>query len=203
MKKVTTIVITGGPCSGKTSALQRIREIYTQRGYTAIFVPETATEMMTGGLYPWNCGGNVNFQRCLVELQQCKERMFRRAALTMEGDHVLVFCDRAAFDNKAYMTQEEFDWILSDLGTNEDTLLHSYDAVFHLTSVACGTDELYSSATNVTRYEDREGAAKLDKVTLNGWKNHPYFRVIPLAPTFDEKVEILVRELDAFLEQEA
>jgi hypothetical protein len=203
MKKVTTIVITGGPCSGKTSALQRIREVYTQRGYTAIFVPETATEMMTGGLYPWNCGGNVNFQRCLVELQQCKERMFRRAALTMEGDHVLVFCDRAAFDNKAYMTQEEFDWILSDLGTDENTLLHSYDAVFHLTSVACGTDELYSSATNVTRYEDREGAAKLDKVTLNGWKNHPYFRVIPLAPTFDEKVEILVRELDAFLEQEA
>jgi hypothetical protein len=202
MKKVTTIVITGGPCSGKTSALQQIREIYTQRGYTAIFVPETATEMMTGGLYPWNCGGNVNFQRCLVELQQCKERMFRRAALTMEGDHVLVFCDRAAFDNKAYMTQEEFDWILSDLGTDEDTLLHSYDAVFHLTSVACGTDELYSSATNVTRYEDREGAAKLDKVTLAGWKDHPYFRVIPLAPTFDEKVAILVRELDAFLAQE-
>jgi hypothetical protein len=115
---------------------------------------------------------------------------------------VLVFCDRAAFDNKAYMTQEEFDWILSDLGTDENTLLHSYDAVFHLTSVACGTDELYSSATNVTRYEDREGAAKLDKVTLAGWKDHPYFRVIPLAPTFDEKVAILVRELDAFLAQE-
>jgi hypothetical protein len=120
----------------------------------------------------------------------------------MEGDHVLVFCDRAAFDNKAYMTQEEFDWILSDLGTDENTLLHSYDAVFHLTSVACGTDELYSSATNVTRYEDREGAAQLDKVTLAGWKDHPYFRVIPLAPTFDEKVAILVRELDAFLAQE-
>ncbi|MDD6023885.1 MAG: ATP-binding protein [Oscillospiraceae bacterium] len=199
MKTVTTIVITGGPCSGKTSALERIRDIYTQRGFTAIFVPETATEMMTGGLYPWNCGGNVNFQRCLMELQQTKERMFRRAALTMEGEHVLVFCDRAAFDNRAYMTEEEFRWILQDLGTDEDTLLHSYDAVFHMTSVASGDDDLYSRATNITRYEDREGAAKLDKITMEGWKNHPYFRVIPLQDTFEEKVDILVRELDAFL----
>ena len=203
MKKVTTIVVTGGPCSGKTSALNLIREIYAQKGYTAIFVPETATEMMTGGLYPWNCGGNVNFQRCLVELQQTKERMFRRAALTMEGEHVLVFCDRAAFDNRAYMTEEEFQWILSDLGTDEETLRHSYDAVFHMTSVACGSDALYSSATNVTRYEDRDGAAKVDRATLAGWQGHPYLRVIPLADTFDEKMEILIRELDAFLEKQS
>jgi hypothetical protein len=200
MKKITTIVITGGPCAGKTSALEYVRQVYANKGYTTIFVPETATEMMTGGLYPWNCGGNVNFQKCLVGLQQFKERTFRRAAETMEGDHVLVFCDRAAFDNKAYMTPEEFQEVLDDLGTDEETLLKSYDAVFHLTSVARGDDALYSAATNITRYEDREGAAALDETTLQGWRAHPYLRVIPLAPTFQEKMDILERELDAFLE---
>lgn len=200
MKKITTIVITGGPCSGKTSALKGLREACEKKGYAAIFVPETATELMTGGLYPWNCGGNVNFQRCLMELQLTKENMFRRAARTMEAEHVLVFCDRAAFDNRAYMTREEFDWILSDLGTDEYTLMHSYDAVFHLTSVARSEENLYSSETNATRYEGKQEAADLDLLTLQGWQSHPHLRVIPLAPSFQEKMEILLGELDAFLE---
>jgi hypothetical protein len=200
MKKITTIVITGGPCAGKTSALEWLRENYSGRGYGVIFVPETCTEMMAGGLYPWNCGGNVNFQKCLVALQQFKEHTFRRAAQTMEPEHTLVFCDRAAFDNRAYMTDQEFQEVLADLHTDEATLLGEYDGVFHLTSVACGDQDLYSTATNVTRYEDKEGAAALDAATRACWEHHPYFRVIPLAPTFEEKMETLKQELDRFLQ---
>lgn len=201
MKTITTIVITGGPCGGKTSALEWLRETYSARGYTVLFVPETCTEMMAGGLFPWNCGGNVNFQKCLVGLQQFKEHTFRRAAQTMEAEHILIFCDRAAFDNRAYMTDEEFQAVLEDLGAQEEALLRSYDAVFHLTSVACGDDFLYSAATNVTRYEDKAGAARLDAATRRCWEAHPHFHVIPLAPSFEAKMAYLQQELDAFLQK--
>ena len=41
---VTKIVITGGPCAGKSTALSRIQEEFTTLGYTVLFVPETTTQ---------------------------------------------------------------------------------------------------------------------------------------------------------------
>ena len=200
VKKITTIVITGGPCGGKTLAMPWLRQHYTQRGYTVIFTSETCTEMMTGGLYPWNCGGNINFQRSLLTIQQTKERMFREAASHMEAEHILLFCDRAAFDNRVYMTDAEFRQLLKEFGTDEASLQQSYDAVFHLTTVARGSEALYSRENNLERYEDRESAIRSDLANLEAWKGHPYLRVIPAAITFEEKMRNLSAEIDRFLE---
>ena len=46
--EITKIVITGGPCAGKTTALSWIQSNFTKLGYTVLFVPETATELITG-----------------------------------------------------------------------------------------------------------------------------------------------------------
>ena len=35
---------------------------FTQMGYTVLFVPETATELITGGVAPWTCGTNDDYQ---------------------------------------------------------------------------------------------------------------------------------------------
>ena len=37
---VTKIVITGGPCAGKTTALSWIMNSFTEKGYVVLIVPE-------------------------------------------------------------------------------------------------------------------------------------------------------------------
>ena len=81
--ELTKIVITGGPCAGKSTAMSRIQDEFTRMGYTVLFVPETATELITGGVAPWTCGTNAEFQQCLLKLQLEKEAVFETAAQTM------------------------------------------------------------------------------------------------------------------------
>ena len=58
MKTISKIVITGGPCAGKTTGMSWIQNTFTQRGYVVLFVPETSTELITGGVAPWTCSCN-------------------------------------------------------------------------------------------------------------------------------------------------
>ena len=46
---VTRILLTGGPCAGKTTALASISQDLTQLGYKVLVVPEAATIFMKGG----------------------------------------------------------------------------------------------------------------------------------------------------------
>lgn len=80
--EISKIVITGGPCAGKSTAMSWVQNTFTQMGYAVLFVPETATELITGGVSPWTCGTNVDFQKFLLTLQLEKEKIFEQAALT-------------------------------------------------------------------------------------------------------------------------
>ena len=61
--KISKIVITGGPCAGKSTAMSWVQNAFTQMGYTVLFVPETATELINGGVAPWTCVTNTEFQK--------------------------------------------------------------------------------------------------------------------------------------------
>lgn len=137
--EIRKIVITGGPCGGKSTAMSRIQDAFTQMGYVVLFVPETATELITAGVAPWTCGTNADYQKCQLLLQIEKEKVFEQAAKTMKTDKVLIVCDRGTLDNKAYMDSAEFAQVIGELGTNETELRDNYDAVFHLVTAAKGT----------------------------------------------------------------
>lgn len=197
--ELTKIVITGGPCAGKSTAMSRIQDEFTRMGYTVLFVPETATELITGGVAPWTCGTNAAFQQCLLKLQLEKETVFETAAQTMEADKVLIVCDRGTIDNKAYMSDEEFAAALYSVGSNEVELRDRYDAVFHLVTAAKGAEEFYTTANNAARTETVEQAAAMDDKLIAAWTGHPHLRVIDNTVTFDEKMKILVAEIASFL----
>ena len=50
MGKIVKIVLTGGPCAGKTTAKAWIEDAFTKMGYVVLFVSETATELIQGGI---------------------------------------------------------------------------------------------------------------------------------------------------------
>ena len=184
---LTKIVITGGPCAGKSTAMSWIQNAFTQMGYTVLFIPETATELIAGGVSPWTCGTNSDFQKCQFRLQLEKEKVFEQAAESMDVSKVLIVCDRGAIDNKAYMDDAEYAQILEYLGTNEITLRDNYDAVFHLVTAAKGAEEFYTTANNTARTETASEAAAVDDKLIAAWTGHPHLRVIDNSTNFEDK----------------
>ena len=168
-------------------------------GYTVLFVPETATELITGGVAPWTCGNNEEFQKCQIRLQLEKEKVFEQAASTMKTDKVLIVCDRGALDNKAYTDTETFNRILGYFGINEIELRDKYDAVFHLVTAAKGAREFYTTANNRARTETAEEAAILDDKLIAAWTGHPHLRVIDNTTDFETKMKKLIAEISSFL----
>ena len=196
---ITKIVITGGPCAGKTTAMSWIQNAYTQKGYTVLFIPETATGLITGGVAPWTCGTNCDYQKCQMRMQLVKEDIFETAARTMKTDRVLMVCDRGALDNRAYMNDAEFAEVLKDVNCTEAELLNRYDAVFHLVSSAKGAEEFYSHDNNAARYESAKEACALDDRLISAWEKHAHFRVIENDVDFEGKMKRLLCEISAFL----
>ena len=196
---VTKIVITGGPCAGKTTALSWIQNTFTSMGYRVLFVPETATELINGGVAPWSCKSNIDYQKCQMKMQIEKENIFKMAADSMEDDKILIVCDRGALDNKAYMSESEFSAVLESVNTNEIHLRDNYDAVFHLVTAAKGAEKFYTTANNTARTETPQEASALDDKIISAWTGHPHLRIIDNSTDFENKLKRLIAEINAFL----
>lgn len=196
---ITKIVITGGPCAGKTTGMSWIQNAFTARGYRVLFIPETATELISGGVAPWTCVTNGEYQKCQLKLQIEKEKVFEFAAGKMDCDKILIVCDRGALDNKAYMTDEEFEEAVRYNKTNEIDLRDGYDAVFHLVTAAKGAEEFYTLENNSARTETVEQAVALDDKLIAAWTGHPHLRIIDNSVGFEEKMRRLITEIATFL----
>jgi len=196
--EISKIVITGGPCAGKTTALSWINNYFTKRGYTVITVSETATELITNGVAPWTCDTNYTYQTLQIKLQKLKEEIFLKAAKTMNGK-ILIVCDRGVMDNKAYIDELKFKRILEELNTNEINERDSYDAIFHLVTAAKGKEEVYTLDNNKARTETIEEARIIDDKIISSWTGHPHFRIIDNSTEFEEKLERLLKEIASFL----
>ena len=202
-KQITKIVVTGGPCAGKTTALSWIQNAFTKMDYAVLFVDETATQLITGGAAPWLTTSNRDYQWQLIQLQQAKEKAFTEIGKTLKEEKILIVCDRTVMDNCAYMTGEEFEWILDRMDTLRDTILDEYGAVFHLVTAAKGAEEYYTLANNQARTETPEEAIALDDKLIAAWEGHPHHRTIDNSTGFEEKMLRLIREIAAFLGEPA
>ena len=197
--EIKKIVITGGPCGGKSSAFKWIKDAFENKGYTVLFIPETATEFITGGVAPWTCGTNLDYQKCQMELQITKERLFLRAAQSMKKDKILIVCDRGALDNKVYMNNHEFNEVLDFLNLDEYELIHNYDAIYHLVSAAKGAEAFYTIDNNTARTETIEEAALMDDKFINAWSKHPHLTIIDNSTDFENKMKRLIDAISNFI----
>lgn len=197
MKSITKIVITGGPCAGKTTGFGRIEQELTQNGYKVFIVPETFTEMFNGGIKLLEYD-TVTFQTMLMKFLAYKEEIYTMAAEAAKEDKVVILYDRGMIDNKAYMTEEQFQQVLKNLGKTEIELRDEYDAVIHLVTAANGAEEFYSLG-NKARYESLEIAREVDDKLIRAWTGHPHFRIVDNSTGFDEKITRLMNEIYAVL----
>lgn len=192
--KVTTVVLDGGPCGGKTTAQAIIQQEIFERGVPVIAVPETATELIMAGVTPsWLTS---QFQPVLLERLLQTEDYYRKVAQLRDAERVLLLFDRGAMSAKAYMGLAEWEALLQIQGFSEvDLRERRYDGVIHMRTAALGAQQFYTCANNAARKETPEEARQLDERTLQAWLGHPHLRVLDNSMEFDVKVRRAVSEV--------
>lgn len=194
MPLVRTIVMTGGPCAGKSTALLAVSNALQRRGFTVLTIAETATELIGGGVAPWTCESPTRYQELQMGLQLAKEDAWREAAAGMPG-RVIVLQDRGVLDGHAYMEDAPFYAALAQFGLTETEVLARYDAVFHLETAAASAiegDGFYTIDNNSARIETPAEALELDRATFDAWSAHPCLTVIRTDADFGVKVDHLI-----------
>ena len=201
MREIKKIVLTGGPCAGKTTALVKITEYFSGFGYKVFNVPEVPTIYSTAGWNYLTPNRDLYYQgeRAILETQLALEDQFMRLAEVCTKP-VLIVCDRGTMDISAYIKPEEWEEITRMAGTSPNELHERYDAVLHLVSAADGAEQYYTTATNATRYEqaNEEGlriARELDKKVIKAWTGHPHLRVINNHDDFENKLNRVLNEI--------
>lgn len=201
---VKKIVLTGGPCAGKTSAQKSLVEELEKIGYKVFFVQETATEILSMGVNPETLGGGKKglylFQKAIFELQEGKESAIESMAEIFPADKKIVIYDRGLTDGKGFGGKEIYEKILYEENRNEFAVRDRYDAVFHLVTAAKGAESFYGTSSNKMRREALEEARIADDKVISAWTGHPHLRVIGNnMRTFDKKIADLVRSVKHFL----
>ena len=198
MKK---IVLTGGPCAGKTTALVKIMEHFSSIGYKVFIIPELPTLFLQAGMDYLTDNKDLFYEgeKATLEMQIALEDKFLQMAKSVKQP-VLIVCDRGTMDISAYMNPVLWNQIISDAKMNNEMLRSRYDAVLHLVSAADGAEQFYTTATNNKRTEGIELARILDKKVIQAWSEHPHLRVINNHEDFETKLERVLQEISDVLE---
>jgi hypothetical protein len=175
MKKV---ILTGGPCSGKSTVLEALRNEF---GDKLILVPEVATVLLEGGFplpgkdLEWSEKWQAAFQSAILPLQKSFEDSYALVAAA-KGCSVIV-CDRGMLDGAAY-TPGGVQEFCRRYDVSEQEINDRYAAVINLTSLAVIDPEKYGKAGNAARFEPLTQAIALDQSTKAAWASHPNRHII-------------------------
>lgn len=202
---IKRIVLTGGPCGGKTTALSHIQQHFTALGYKVFSVPEVPTMVTAAG---WNyMTDNKDFyyegEKMILKLQLMLEDEIHHLAETCT-EPCLIVCDRGALDISTYISAEMWHELCDSCHTSQDQLLDRYDTIIHLVTAANGARHAYTTANNAARYEqaDEAGlrlACELDLKQQKAWEKHPNLHIIDNSTTFELKIQRVIETITASL----
>lgn len=206
MKEIKRIVLTGGPCAGKTTALVRVIEHFSSRGYKVFTLPEVPTMFTQAGMNYLTPNKSFFYEgeKATLEIQLALEDKFLKMAQACEEPCVIV-CDRGTMDISAYMQPEMWERLCNDVGyTTQQLRDDRYDAVLHLVSAADGAEQFYTTSNNASRNEaaDEQGLAiarMLDKKVIEAWAGHSHLRVINNQEDFNRKLNRVLKEISHVL----
>jgi len=193
--KVWRLVLTGGPCGGKTTAQNRLATFFESLGWRVFRVPETATILLNGGISfaLLTDDQRLEFQENLLKTMfQIEDTYFSLAST--QTRNCLVICDRGAMDCSAYLPKQDWDKILEKNNLNEvDIRDNRYSQVIHLVTAARGAEEHYTRSNNKARSEDLSMAVQNDRLVGEAWVGHPYYELIDNSTDFEIKMRKLTK----------
>ena len=201
---IAKIVLTGGPCAGKTTTISRIEEHLVKKGYHVLVLNECATETIKQGIRPFgNHSVSVyDFENEILNLQLFKEKRFKEFLKNYSDDEkIVILYDRGAVDIKAYLGEENYNKMLEENNLKNEDLISEYDLVIHMITVAADMENRYSNSNNKARFEDSQEAIDLDKRTSDAWKTHPNLKVVPVCEYLEDKIQMAINYVDELLKE--
>ena len=203
-KLLAKIVLTGGPCAGKTSTIPRIEEHLIEKGYHVLILNECATETIKQGIRPFgdNAATVYDFENEILNLQLFKEKRLKDAVNYYPDDtKVVILYDRGSVDVYAYLGKEQYDRILKENNLKHEDLVNEYDLVIHMITVAADMENRYSNSNNKTRFEDSEGAINVDNNIKEAWSDCNNLKVVPVCEYLEDKIQMTINYVDELLEE--
>lgn len=198
---VYRVVLTGGPCAGKTSAMGTLTERFQALGWRVFRVPEAATMLLSGG----HSFANLNklqqyqFQAALLKLMLSLEEAFITLARSTH-EKCIVLCDRGTMDARSYMPEDEWEQLTKEIGSSTMELRDNrYDCVVHMVTAANGASEFYTTEGHAARSEPPEFARELDTRVKNNWVGHPHFYVVDNSTDFNGKIRRVMSTICQFV----
>ncbi len=198
------IVLTGGPCAGKTTTIAKVKEDLENLGYHVLLLNECATEVINGGIRPFgdNQVSVFDFQNEVLNLQLFKEKRYLDIIDKLPEDtNCIILSDRGIMDSKAYLGSELFTKLLDQNNLKEEYLGHQYDMIIHLVTVATNNQNKYNTSTNSARFEeDIDEVIDLDRRTNEVWQKHKNLKRVEATGTIEEKIEKVIDIIHDYLE---
>jgi thymidylate kinase len=198
-KNIVKIVITGGPCGGKSTVLKSIKEALEKAEYKTFIAQEMATRLFESGVEISEKGISLyQFQEQLLLRQIDEENFIKNLAETHNYDNVVILCDRGIMDGQAYISEEDFDKILTNNGYTRHARDERYDVIIHLVTTAYGAEKFYKN--NKVRKDTIIEARILDDKIKEVWKPHHYVQIIDNSTCFQEKIDRTIKTIFSFLQ---
>ncbi|KAF6204150.1 hypothetical protein GE061_002490 [Apolygus lucorum] len=196
-KRVYKIVLTGGPCGGKTTGQARLSTFFENLGWKVFRVPETATVLLSGGIKFSDLSADeaYKFQENLLKTMIQIENTFFELAETCPRD-CLIICDRGAMDASAFISKEKWEKLMAANNWNNVELRDNrYNQIVHMVTAANGAEDFYSIEDHACRSEGVELARDLDYNAAAAWVGHPYFDVIDNSTEFEKKIRRMIASI--------
>ncbi|XP_065557973.1 TRPL translocation defect protein 14-like isoform X2 [Artemia franciscana] len=193
-KNVYKLVLTGGPCGGKTTGQTRLCTFFENLGWKVYRVPETATILLSGGIKFADLTNEVQlqFQEHLLKAMIEIENTFFTLAENCQRN-CLVICDRGAMDASAFVPKKDWEYIMAKNGMNPVGLRDTrYNHIIHMVTAAKGAEAFYTLEDHLARSESLPAAQMLDDRAAEAWIGHPYFDVIDNSTEFDTKLRRMI-----------
>lgn len=180
------IVLTGGPCAGKTTLTQIIARTFPE---SVAIVPEAASILFAGG-FPRLVGIEETkiTQRAIFQLQKNLEDL-----IETQYPHKILVLDRGTIDGAAYWPSGTDDFF-AEMQSSLDDELGRYDQVIFLES-ALAPD--YKTQPNGLRIESWERAQELGQFSKMLWQNHRSFKLVRNERSFEKKIAEVLQIVSA------
>lgn len=194
-KRLPRVVLTGGPCSGKTTLM---REFQAAAFASEIhFVPEVASIVIgqVGVVPSPNVCSVYRFQRTIYDIQRRFEEVSEQYAAS-DGKHLMLL-DRGTVDNAAYL-EDGLDEFRQVCGTSVAYEYGQYDLVLCLEPPP---PDIFARehANNPARKENYAQAVELGRRIAEVWGGHPHFVFVPNGSSWAAKRQFAKTKLLAAL----
>lgn len=189
-RKLTKIVFTGAPSSGKSSTLEALAK---RKDPELLLVPESAAILLNGGFPPPDVNDLkqvASFQRTIVQVQRELEEIFAKKYPAAK----YMIMDRSLLDAPAFWPPGPSDYFKT-FKVDAKKEWESYDWVLFFELPA----KEHYGGKHKGRFHSYEESLAVAKKQRDFWAKHPRLLSVPAQESVEKKIRVAVGMIDDIL----